>query len=456
MSDTPIDDPVGPTVTRWGRQTQLALLNFPISGERMPRSMIRAIAMVKAEAAAVNLATGVLPSDLAGAIVTAADEVVAGAHRDQFPVDVFQTGSGTSTNMNVNEVIAHRASELAGRAVHPNDHVNASQSSNDVIPTAVRMAAADGIVNALVPALTGLHAALVDLADRHASTVALGRTHLMDAVPITFGQQVGGWARAVELGIERVRAVLPRLLELPLGGTAVGTGLNAPAGFGAEMAARLAARTGLELVEAMDHFEAQAHQDVFVETSGAVRVAAMSLHTIAMNVRLLGSGPTGGFGEVLVPELQAGSSIMPGKVNPVIAEVVQQVAAQVVGNDAAITFAAGTTSMLQLGTGLPVIARNLLSSIDVSATATTVFDEKCIRGLHVDADRMRRAASDSPALVTALAPRIGYDAAKRLVQLMHERRAPLSEVAAAEGVVGVEDLDLLALARPHRHLGEPG
>jgi fumarate hydratase, class II len=244
--------------------------------------------------------------------------------------------------------------------------------------------------------------------------------------------------------------VIPLLFELPIGGTAVGTGLNAPVGFGASMAARLAARTGLALVEATDHFEAQAHQEVFVEVSGAVRAAAVSLHTIAMNVRLLGSGPTGGLGELVVPELQAGSSIMPGKVNPVIAEVVQQVAAQVVGNDATITFAAGTTSMLQLGTGLPVIARNLLSSIALLANAAVAFDEKCLRALAVNADRMRQAALGSPALVTALAPRIGYDAASRLVHLMGERGATLAEVAAAEGVEGIDDLDLLELTDPHR------
>jgi fumarate hydratase class II len=435
---------------RWGTQTRLAVANFPISGEPMPRAVIRAIAQVKAEAAAVNLAHGVIDGATAGSIVRAADEVLDGAFDDQFPVDVFQTGSGTSTNMNVNEVIAHRATELAGVDVHPNDHVNASQSSNDVVPSALRIAAAHTIERALLPALRGLHHALAEQSRRHRDTVTLGRTHLMDAVPITFGQEAGGWARAVELGVERLEAVMPRLLELPLGGTAVGTGLNAPPRFGAEMAARLAARTGLTLVEAADHFEAQGHQEVFVEVSGAVRAAAMGLHTIAMNVRLLGSGPTGGLGELVVPELQAGSSIMPGKVNPVIAEVVQQVAAQVVGNDAAITFAAGTTSMLQLGTGLPVIARNLMSSLDLLTAAATVFDERCIRGLLVDAERMRTAALGSPALVTALAPRIGYDAASRLVHLMSERGESLAEVARTEGVAGIDDLDLLALARPHR------
>ena len=434
-------------VERWGVQTRLAVANFPISGERMPMALVRAVALIKAEAAAVNLAAGRLPADVAAAIVEAADEVVGGRHDDQFPVDVFQTGSGTSTNMNVNEVVAQRASEISGVAVHPNDHVNASQSSNDVMPSAIRIAAATAIVERLVPAMEQLHTSLLAQAQRHADTVKLGRTHLMDAVPMTFGQEAGGWARAVELGIGRVQAPVPRLCELPLGGTAVGTGLNAPAGFGAAMAARLARRTHLPLVESEDHFEAQAHQETFVEVSGAVRSAAMALHTIAMNLRLLGSGPEGGLGEVLVPALQAGSSIMPGKVNPVIAEVVQQVAAQVVGNDAAITFAAGTTSMLQLGTGLPLIARNLFASIDLVTSAATVLDDKCITGLEVDPDRMRDAAERSSALVTALAPRIGYDAASHLVTLMRQRGATLVEVAAAQGIDGLGDLDLLALAR---------
>ena len=438
-----------PTGRRWGAQTQLAVENFPISDERMPMPVIRAIAAIKSEAAGVNADAGVISREMADAIIGAADEVAAGSMDDQFPVDVFQTGSGTSTNMNVNEVVAHRASELLGLPVHPNDHVNRSQSSNDVFPTAVRIAAATMVTFELVPTLEMLRTTLLVLADRYADTVMLGRTHLMDAVPMTFGQQAAGWARGVQLGGDRLGGVLTRLCELPLGGTAVGTGLNAPAGFGARTAERLGARTGLTLREAADHVEAQSSQDVLLETSAACRSAVLTLHKLAGDLRLLGSGPIGGLGELHLPALQAGSSIMPGKVNPVIPEVVQQVAAQVVGNDAAITFAM-TASMLQLNTAMPVIARNLLQSLTLTHRAARVLDEKCLRGLEVDAARMRRAAEGSSALVTALTPTHGYDVAASLVRRMAETGRSLAEVATDEGVTGVDEIDLLAMAKPHQ------
>ena len=412
--------------------------------------MIEALAMIKAECAAVNSELGVIDGPVSTAIQQAADEVVRGGMADQFPVDVFQTGSGTSTNMNMNEVIANRASEIVGRDVHPNDHVNASQSSNDTFPSAARIAAVVQLTTALLPALDSLLLSLIDLSNRHLNTVKMARTHLMDAVPITFGQEVGGWARGIELSAQRVTALLPRLAELPIGGTAVGTGLNAPAGFGSRVAARLSARTGCSFTEASNHFEAQSSQDVMVEAAASLKVVALTLHKIAGDLRLLGSGPNGGLGEITLPALQAGSSIMPGKVNPVIPEMVQQVAAQVVGNDATITFAA-TMSTLQLNTAMPVTARSLLSSVHLLANATTLLDTRCIRGIEVDQDRMRRNAERSPAIVTALAPRIGYDAASKLVRQAGEQGVSVAELIELEGggtLASVVDL-LLSMARPN-------
>jgi fumarate hydratase, class II len=400
--------------TRWGEQTRRALENFQISGEPMPSRVIRALALIKGEAAAINGEFGVITAEISAAVRRACGEIVDGSMADQFPVDVFQTGSGTSTNMNMNEVVAHRAGEILGGSVHPIDHVNRSQSSNDAIPSAIRIAAAQSIVAEMIPALQAVAAELRALSARHRRTVKAGRTHLMDAVPMTFGQEVGGWARGVELAVERVTGVLPRLCELPLGGTAVGTGLNAPAGFGRLAAARLTQVTGIDFREAVDHFEAQGAQDALVETSGAVRSVALTLHKIAGDLRLLGSGPRTGIAEIRLRELQAGSSIMPGKVNPVVPEVVQQVAAQVVGNDAAIAFAS-TASMLQLNTAMPVMARNLIASIELVATASAAF-AACIHDIEVDHDRMATFAADSPAVVTALAPLIGYDAAAALVK----------------------------------------
>ena len=439
------------TAHRWGEQTQRAIDNFPVSGDRIPQAMIEALAMIKAECATVNGELGVVAMPIVEVIRQAADEVVGGAMADQFPVDVFQTGSGTSTNMNMNEVLAHRATELLGGHVHPNDHVNASQSSNDTFPSAARIAAVLQLTTCLLPALDSLRVSLLDLSVRHADTVKMARTHLMDAVPMTFGQEVGGWCRAVELSSDRIMATLPRLAELPLGGTAVGTGLNAPEGFGSLVAARLSARTGFTFTEALDHFEAQSSQDAITEAAAMLKVVALALHKVAGDLRLLGSGPNGGLGEIRLPELQAGSSIMPGKVNPVIPEMVQQVAAQVVGNDATITFAS-TLSTLQINTAMPVVARSLLSSIHLLANAVTLLDVRCIRGVEVDESRMRRNAERSPAIVTALAPRIGYDAAAKLVHQAEDRGVSLAELieelpdgSAARSVVGA----LLAMARPH-------
>lgn len=439
---------------RWGKQTQLAIENFPVSGDRIPSPIIRALAMIKSESAVVNGELGTVPGPVADAIRTAADEVADGRLANQFPVDVFQTGSGTSTNMNMNEVLANRAAELLESTqydhnVHPNDHVNASQSSNDTFPSAARVAAALRITHALVPALRALHDRLVALAERHADTVKMGRTHLMDAVPMTFGQEVGGWARTVELALERVDASLPRLCELPLGGTAVGTGLNAPSGFGGLVAARLSARTGVAFVEAADHFEAQASQDALTEAAAVLKVVAVGLNKIAGDLRLLSSGPNGGLGEIELPALQAGSSIMPGKVNPVIPEMVQQVAAQVVGNDATVTFAA-TVSTLQINTAMPVIARSVLSSIDLLANAVTLLDERCIRGIAVNEAQMRTNAERSPAIVTALAPQIGYDAATKLVRQAEAEGVSLAELLERSGAWTQESLTraLLDMARP--------
>ena len=407
--------------------------------------------MVKSESAAVNSQLDVVPLAIATAIRQAADEIVDGGMADQFPVDVFQTGSGTSTNMNMNEVIANRAAEILGQPVHPNDHVNASQSSNDTFPTAARLASMVQLTTTLLPALDGLHASLTALADGHTDTVKMARTHLMDAVPITFAQEVSGWARSVHLAGDRIASILPRLAELPIGGTAVGTGLNAPEGFGALVSARLSARTGLTFTEAVNHFEAQSSQDVLVEVGAILKVVALSLHKIAGDLRLLGSGPNGGLAEITLPALQAGSSIMPGKVNPVIPEMVQQVVAQVVGNDATTTFAA-TMSTLQLSTAMPITARSVLSSIHLLANATTLLDTRCIRGVEVNADRMRSNAERSPAIVTALTPRIGYDAAAKLVHQAEEEGISLAELIeqhdAGASHTSIVDA-LLAMTRPH-------
>jgi fumarate hydratase class II len=430
-----------PAAARWGAQTQRAVQNFRISGEGMPGEVVRAIAAIKRAAALENARLGVLDGSVADAIAAAAAEVAEGQWADQFPIDVFQTGSGTSTHMNVNEVVAHLASErLGGRTVHPNDQVNASQSSNDVFPSAVHLAALAAASGDLIPALEHLAAALADKAAELASVVKAGRTHLMDATPVTLGQEFGGYAAAVERGVERVRACLSRLGELPLGGTAVGTGINAPPGFAAAVIARLAAETGLPLCEARDHFEAQGARDALVEASGAFRTVAVSLVKIANDLRLMSSGPAAGLAEIRLPELQPGSSIMPGKVNPVIPEVVVQVAAQVMGNDAAVAFA-GTTGSFELNVAMPVMARNLLESIRLLAAAARSLADRCVRGIAADVDRCRRYAESSPAIATALAPHLGYDVTASVVHEATASGRTLREVALARNLLPAEELD---------------
>ncbi|HEX6595849.1 MAG TPA: class II fumarate hydratase [Acidimicrobiales bacterium] len=429
-----------PADAAWGAQTQRAVENFAISGERMPAEVVRALARIKGAAAAENARLGVLDEDVAAAIAGAAAEVAAGERADQFPIDVFQTGSGTSTHMNVNEVLAHLAAERLGRPVHPNDHVNASQSSNDVFPSAVHLAALVGLTADLVPALDELASALRDKSAELAGVVKAGRTHLMDATPVTLGQEFGGYAAAVEHGIERVEGCLGRVGELPLGGTAVGTGINTPAGFAAAVIARLAGDLGLPLTEARDHFEAQGARDALVEASGALRTVAVSLVKVANDLRLLSSGPVTGLAEIRLPELQPGSSIMPGKVNPVIPEVVVQVGAQVIGNDAAVAFA-GTTGTLELNVAVPVIARNLLHSIRVLAAASRALARRCVRGIEADVERCRRFAESSPAIATALAPHLGYDVTASVVhQAMAEGRT-LREVVLERGLMDAAALD---------------
>jgi fumarate hydratase class II len=407
-----------PADALWGASTQRAVENFPISGERFPRVFLRALGLVKRAAALANGELGALEPDIARAIADAAAEVADGKLDAHFPIDVFQTGSGTSTNMNANEVIAARARALlveraTQKSVHPNDHVNASQSSNDVIPTALHVAARLALRDDLEPALAGLEHCLRAQSLAFDGVVKLGRTHFMDATPVRLGQEFAGWARQVELGRERIARASESLAEVALGGTAVGTGLNCPPGFVERALAELARSTGLTLEEARDHFEAQGARDACMEASGALRTLAVSLAKIASDVRLLASGPRAGIGELSLPAIQPGSSIMPGKVNPVICEVVLQVSAQVIGNDAAIA-AACTQGQLELLTAIPVIARNLLESIRLLASAARVFDEKCLAGIEARAERAASLVEESLAMVTALAPAIGYDRAAEL------------------------------------------
>jgi fumarate hydratase class II len=437
----------------WGTQTARAIENVGRIAGPLPRDLIQAVAAIKVEAAMVNARLDVIASDVADAIVDAGNEVLEGRYSDQFPVDVFQTGSGTSTNMNVNEVLARLATERSGIAVHPNDHVNASQSSNDVFPSAIRIAALRRLHRLLLPALERLHGHLLQLADAHARTVKLGRTHLMDAVPMTFGQEAGGWARAVELTLPALETAALRLHELALGGTAVGTGLNAPPAFGSEVAQRLARRFDLPLREAADHFESQGGQEALGALSGACRTTALTLNKIAGDLRLLGSGPASGLGEIDVPNLQAGSSIMPGKVNPVILEVVHQLVAQVVGNDAAITFAS-TNATLQLTTAMPVMARNVLSNLSFCGRGADLLGDKGIALLEVNAPRMRDHALRSPSLVTALAPYIGYDRAAVIARTMLDHRLTIEEAGRHE--LGDEAWEKLASFVELETMARPG
>ena len=423
-----------PADALWGAQTQRAVDNFPVSGERIGRDLIGALGSVKGVAARVNGELGVLDAELADAIGEAADAVARGEHDEAFPVDVFQTGSGTSSNMNANEVIAALASRRLGRAVHPNDHVNASQSSNDVFPSAIHLAAVRLFVLELLPALDHLAEVLQNKAAEFAGLVKVGRTHLMDAVPVTLGQEFGGYAAGVRHGAERVRDCLPRLGELPLGGTAVGTGLNTPPGWARLVNARLASATGLPLTEARNHFEAQGSRDALVEASGMLRVVAVTLYKICNDLRWMGSGPRAGLGEIAIPDLQPGSSIMPGKVNPVICEAAGQVCTQVIGNDAAVAFGAAAGNF-ELNVMMPVIARNLLASARLLTSVLPLLADRCVAGITASAGRMRQLAESSPVIVTALNSYIGYEAA---AQVAHEALATgqtIRSIVTARGYV---------------------
>jgi fumarate hydratase class II len=431
----------------WGGETTKAVANFPVSGEPMPTPVVRWLGRIKAAAARVNADLGLLDADLAERIAAAGDRVAAGEFDDQFPIDVFQTGSGTSSNMNANEVMA----SLAGEGVHPNDHVNLGQSSNDVFPSAVHLAALGELESDLLPALGRLAEALETKAEEFAGLVKSGRTHLMDAVPVTLGQEFSGYAAQVRQGIERIEGTLGRLGQIPLGGTATGTGLNTHPEFAARVRERLAEETGLTISPPADPFESQAARDALVETSGALKTVAVSLTKIANDLRLMGSGPRAGLAEIRLPELQKGSSIMPGKVNPVIPEVVTQVSAQVIGNDAAITVG-GLQGHFELNVFIPLIARNLLESIRLLASASRLFAEKCVDGIEANEPQLTAYAELTLSAATALNPYIGYDLATEIVKEAASSGRSLREIARDKGVdeaVLDEALDYRAMARPH-------
>ncbi len=431
----------------WGPETRKAVANFPVSGERMPVPVVRWLARIKAAAARVNAELGLLDADVGERIAAAADRVAAGEFDEQFPIDVFQTGSGTSTNMNANEVIA----ALAGDGVHPNDHVNLGQSSNDVFPSAVHLAALGELTSDLLPALGRLAEALEAKADAFADVVKSGRTHLMDAVPITLGQEFGGYAAQVRQGTDRVEATLARVGQIPLGGSAVGTGLNTHPDFAARVRERLHEEAGLPISPPADPFEAQAARDALVEASAALKTVAVSLTKVANDLRLMGSGPRAGLAEIRLPELQKGSSIMPGKVNPVIPEVVTQVSAQVIGNDAAVTVG-GLQGHFELNVFVPLIARNLLDSIRLLANASRLLAERCVEGIEADRDRCEGYAELTLSAATALNPYIGYDLASEIVKEAATSGRALREVAREKGVeerVLAEALDYRRMARPY-------
>jgi fumarate hydratase class II len=429
-----------PADAAWGAQTQRAVENFAISGERMPAEVVRALARIKGAAAAENARLGVLEEDVAAAIAGAAAEVAAGERADQFPIDVFQTGSGTSTHMNVNEVLAHLAAERLGRPVHPNDHVNASQSSNDVFPSAVHLAALVGLTGDLVPALAELASALRDKSDELSGVVKAGRTHLMDATPVTLGQEFGGYAAAVEHGIERVEGCLGRVGELPLGGTAVGTGINAHPEFAGKAIAALSEMTGLEFREAENHFEAQAAKDAVVQASGSLKALAVSLTKLANDFRWLASGPRCGIGEIVLPETQPGSSIMPGKVNPVLCESVLQVAAHVIGCDATITIC-GQAGNFELNTMMPIMSLRFLEAIELSANVVNAFSAKCVAGTIADRARCEEMVERSLAMATALAPVIGYGSAAKIAQEALATGQSIRTLAQQKSLMAKEQLE---------------
>jgi len=445
-----------PADAKYRAQTQRAVENFPVSGQRLERAHIAALAQIKAAAAKVNAELGVLTPEMAEAIQAVAGEVAQGRWDGDFPVDVFQTGSGTSSNMNTNEVLATLATERLGSPVHPNDHVNASQSSNDVFPSSIHIAATSAVTNDLVPALEHLATALEAKRDAWATVVKSGRTHLMDATPVTLGQEFGGYAAQVRYGVERLQASLPRLAELPLGGTAVGTGINTPAGFSARVIEEVAAATGLPLIEARDHFEAQGARDALVETSGQLRTLAVGLYKVSNDLRWMGSGPRAGLGEIQLPDLQPGSSIMPGKVNPVIPEALCMVCAQVIGNDATIAFA-GAAGNFELNVMLPVMAKNLLESIRLLANISRLLADRTVDGTVADEERCRELAESSPSIVTPLNKYVGYENAAKLAKQSLKERKTIRQVVVEGGYVERGDLteqqldealDVLSMTRP--------
>ncbi|GIH63202.1 class II fumarate hydratase [Microbispora siamensis] len=446
-----------PARAKWRAQTQRAVENFPVSGRGLEPAHIAALARIKAACAKVNAEYGVIDKDMAQAIQEAAEEVAEGRWDDQFPVDVFQTGSGTSSNMNMNEVVATLAQERLGRPVHPNDHVNAAQSSNDVFPSSIHVAATYAVVHELTPSLEHLATALEEKATEFADVVKSGRTHLMDATPVTLGQEFGGYSTQIELALERLQAALPRLAELPLGGTAVGTGVNVPGpGWAQAVIAELSRTTGLPFTEARDHFEAQGARDGLVELSGMLKVIAVSLNKIANDLRWMGSGPRAGLAEINLPDLQPGSSIVPGKVNPVIPEAVTMVAAQVVGNDAAITMA-GASGSFELNVMLPVMARNVLESIRLLANVSRLLADRCVGGITANVERLREYAESSPSIVTPLNRYVGYEEAARIAKQALKERKTIREVVIERGHVASgalteeqldQALDVLSMSRP--------
>jgi fumarate hydratase class II len=445
-----------PAAAKWRAQTQRAVENFPVSGQPIERELIGALASIKGAAVMVRAELGLIDETRARAIHDAAAEVARGDWDEHFPIDVFQTGSGTSSNMNTNEVIATLASERLGAPVHPNDDVNDPLSSNDQFPSAIHIAATRAVVRTLIPALEHLAASLERKRDELAEVVKSGRTHLMDATPVTLGQEFGGYAASIRYGVERLDSSLGRVAELPLGGTAVGTGINAPAGFGGRVTARLAESMELPLTEARDHFEAQASRDALVELSGQLRTIAVSYYKIANDLRWMASGPRAGLGEIRLPDLQPGSSIMPGKVNPVIPEAVCQVVAQVLGNDAAVAFG-GSAGNLELNVMLPVIARNTLESIRLLANIGILLADRCIDGIEADVERCREYAESSPSIVTPLNRYIGYDEAAKVAKASLAERKTIREVVIERGYVKAgklteaqldDALDVLSMTRP--------
>jgi fumarate hydratase class II len=445
-----------PADALWRAQTQRAVQNFPISGRGIEPAQIKALAQIKGAAALVNAELGVIGADVAAAIATAAAHVADGTYDDHFPIDVFQTGSGTSSNMNANEVIATLAARELGREVHPNDDVNASQSSNDVFPSSIHLAATGAVVHDLVPALRHLVVTLESKVDEFETVVKAGRTHLMDATPVTLGQEFSGYATQVRYGVERLESSLPRLAELPLGGTAVGTGINTPFGFGAAVIAKLRELTGLPVTEARNHFEAQGARDALVEASGQLRTIAVGLYKIANDIRWMGSGPRAGLRELRIPDLQPGSSIMPGKVNPVVCEAVRQVCAQVIGNDATVGFA-GSQGDFELNVMLPVMARNVLESVRLLAASSRLFADRCVAGLVANVEVCLAYAEGSPSIVTPLNRFLGYDEAASIAKEALANETSIRSVVLARGHVDGgrlsedqldEALDVLRMTRP--------